>query len=144
MKTSLVLPVLFLAVASGHHHHKGEDEASPFHAKIKEAVAKPPTKCETVYDDVWEEVCTTKYNNTCRGEMQTNVLLLRSRNAFRKPRRRVLSSLRINVQPFRCQNVRWNGKSTATISPNVPHGIRRFAKTSQKMFASNWRTKCVQ
>merc|ERR1712156_263297 len=78
MKTNLVLLAFVIAVVSGHyHHHKEKGKSSTLHGKIKEAVethvkdkSLSKTNCTTVYDDVWEESCLTKYNTTCRQDMQ--------------------------------------------------------------------------
>merc|ERR1712212_566775 len=42
------------------HHVKGDHHAPP--------IAPPTTTCHMVEDEVWQEECTTKFNNSCRME----------------------------------------------------------------------------
>jgi len=95
MKINLVLLVLSIAAASGHkdpslkarfHQKVGEfkDSIHGLKAAVKAAIknkgskgetdpwrADPPTtKCHTVFDEVWQEECGTKYNNSCHMEVK--------------------------------------------------------------------------
>jgi len=50
-----------------------------------EKIAPPTTKCHTVFDDVWQEECGTKFNNTCRLETKPVCTTIRAKECTPEP-----------------------------------------------------------
>jgi len=50
-----------------------------------EEVAPPTTKCHTVFDEVWQEECGTKFNNTCRLETKPVCTTIRAKECTPEP-----------------------------------------------------------
>lgn len=108
MKINLVLLALLIAVVSGHKSIKarfldnvGDLKDALHHMKkatleaVKkkkgtepgwdEEIAPPTTKCHTVFDEVWQEECGTKFNNSCRVETKPVCTIIRAKECTPEP-----------------------------------------------------------
>ena len=62
----------------------------------EEELAIPTTKCHTVFDEVWQEECSTKFNNSCRMETKPVCSTIDAKECAPEPKQRYVCDILLN------------------------------------------------
>merc|ERR1711874_515034 len=100
-----------------------------------EEIAPPTTKCHTVFDEVWQEECGTKFNNSCRVETKPVCTIIRAKECTPEPQKSCTWVMETSARPFQCLVVQSIGKNVALRILFVPPFKGRSAPMSKKTSA---------
>merc|ERR1712004_596505 len=95
----------------------------------------PTPVCNTVFDDVWEEKCFTKYDNAVISRPSPDVPRSKPANAILRRKTLVRLSWSRNAQDIPFPSAMLFGRSNAATFQSVQPSSRRLVKPSKRMSA---------